>query len=65
MKITDLRIIRLAAGYETAESAANALAIHRETLYAYERGDRPIPSDVLLRMADLYGVSVDAILGRA
>lgn len=30
----------------------------------YERGDRYIPTDVLQKLADFYGVSVDYLLGR-
>ena len=30
----------------------------------YERGDVDIPSPVLIKLADLYGVSVDYILNR-
>lgn len=64
MALTDLRIARLKAGYESAERAAKALGIHRETLYAYERGEQPIPSDVLLRMSALYNTSTDSLLGQ-
>ena len=32
------------------------------TLYAYERGPRPIPSDKLKLFADVYGTTVDALL---
>ncbi len=30
----------------------------------YERGDLDIPTDILIKLADYYGVSVDYILGR-
>ncbi len=30
----------------------------------YERGDLDIPTDILIKLADFYGVSVDYILGR-
>ena len=30
----------------------------------YERGDIDIPTSVLIRLADFYGVSVDYLLGR-
>lgn len=30
----------------------------------YERGDIDIPTEILIKLADLHGVSVDFILGR-
>ncbi len=30
----------------------------------YERGELDIPTDILIKLADFYGVSVDYILGR-
>ena len=30
----------------------------------YERGDIDIPTSILIKLADFYGVSVDYILGR-
>lgn len=37
----------------------------RQTTYSkYELGKLPLPVDVLLKLSDLYGVSVDYLLGR-
>lgn len=30
----------------------------------YERGNRDIPTDVLIKLADYYGTSIDYLLGR-
>ncbi len=30
----------------------------------YERGDLDVPTDILIKLADFHGVSVDYILGR-
>ena len=30
----------------------------------YERGSRDIPTDVLIKLADYYGTSIDYLLGR-
>lgn len=38
-----------------AEEAAEKVEISLGTLYAYERGTRPIPSDKLKLFADVYG----------
>ena len=36
-----------------------------QSLYSkYERGERPLPLDYADKLADLYGVSVDYLLGR-
>lgn len=45
-----------------AEEAAEKVEISLGTLYAYERGTRPIPSDKLKLFADVYGTTVDALL---
>ena len=59
-----LRQARLLAGILSATDAAGRLGIHRETLYGYERGQAVASGDVLGRMAALYGVTVDQLLGR-
>ena len=36
-----------------------------QSLYSkYERGERPLPLELVDRLADFYGVSVDYLLGR-
>ena len=37
-----------------------------QSLYSkYERGERPVPLDVIVKLADYYGVSVDYLIGRS
>src|SRR5690625_2370743 len=50
------------SGYNQID-AAKKLGISNGTLSGYERNYRDPDTDVLKRMADLYGVSVDWLLG--
>ena len=43
---------------------AEKLGITRQTYYNWIRGKNPIPSDVLIRMSDVTGASIDYLLGR-
>lgn len=43
---------------------AQMLRVGQTTYSRYETGVLDIPSQVLIRLADFYGVSVDYILGR-
>ena len=43
---------------------ADLLSCSQQAYSNYELGQRDVPTDVLIRMADFYGVSVDYILGR-
>ena len=43
---------------------AELLKIHQTTYSDYELGQLNIPVEVLHRLADFYGVSVDYLLGR-
>ena len=40
------------------------LNISREALSHYENGKRDIPTDVLIKLANYYNVSIDYLLGR-
>ena len=41
------------------------LRIRDQSLYSkYERGERPLPLDLAIKLADLYNVSLDYIVGR-
>jgi transcriptional regulator with XRE-family HTH domain len=64
MKIfgTRLKQAREAAGYDSAAKAAAQLGIEAPTYRAYERGDREANYETLLRMCELYGISVDYVL---
>lgn len=57
-KLRELRVINELTQKEMAE----ILNISPQALSAYEKGNRAIPIDILLRFADHFGVSVDYIL---
>ncbi|MEE0681967.1 MAG: helix-turn-helix domain-containing protein [Candidatus Gastranaerophilaceae bacterium] len=42
---------------------AEYLCIHQRTYSGYETGEIRIPVDVLIKLANLYGVSIEYILG--
>ncbi len=46
------------------KEVANILKITRQQYALYESGKRDIPVDLLIKLADFYGVSVDYILER-
>src|SRR5258706_333748 len=48
----------------TQEQVADRLAIARTTLTAIEKGDRRLQPDELIRLATLYGTSVNELLRR-
>lgn len=56
-----LRQLRLQAGYETINKAAEALGISVQTLYNYETHNKMPGIRVALRMARVYGCSLDDI----
>lgn len=45
------------------DKLAEVAECHKSTVYAYKKGN-PIPSDVVIRIADYYKVSTDRVLGR-
>lgn len=58
-----LRELREACGM-TQREAAKALHVRPATVCGWEKGVRKPSVDMLPIMADLYGVSVDALYGR-
>lgn len=48
----------------TQRQLAAKLQMTQPQYFRYEQGYRDIPSDILLRLADLYQTSTDYILGR-
>lgn len=48
----------------TQEQLAQYLGCQREVYRRYEKGTRQIPLDFLIKLADLYHVSTDYIVGR-
>ena len=59
-RIRDLREDRVWNQTKVAEY----LGVRQTTYSKYELGKLPLPVDVLLKLSDLYGVSVDYLLGR-
>lgn len=49
---------------KSQKEIAAYLQIHQTTYSDYERGNLNIPVSVLHALADLYGVSIDYLLGR-
>jgi transcriptional regulator with XRE-family HTH domain len=58
-----LREARQRAGYATLDDVANALGVTREGYGRLERGRIMPRADVLLRLARLFNVSIDWLLG--
>jgi len=56
--------LRRERGMTQAELAAR-LGVSKSSISMYERGNREPELDLLERMADLFGVSVNAMLGRS
>lgn len=63
MKYENIRKLRIDHGY-TQETVAAYLNVKQNTYSQYEIGVLNYPIDVLGRLADLYGVSVDYLLDR-
>lgn len=49
---------------KTQKEIAEFLGMKQPQYCRYENGLRDVPSDVLIKLADYYGVSTDYILGR-
>ncbi len=60
-RITQLRKSR---GYTQAEFG-RALGVSQQAIFAYELGDRRVSLVIVERIATLYGLSVDQVIGRA
>lgn len=60
-RITQLRKSR---GYTQAEFA-RALGVSQQAVFAYELGERRVSLVIAERIATLYGISVDQVIGRA
>lgn len=58
-----LRDLREDNGKKQSE-IANMLQCTQQAYSTYERGERDIPSKVLIKLADYYNTSVDYLLGR-
>lgn len=58
---TRIRQLRLGCGY-TQERAAGLLEIDRRSLSHIEKGTKGCSVDMLIRLAEVYGVSLDYLL---
>lgn len=63
MNVENLKCARLKKGY-TQKSAAKSLGIGISTYCNYEQGTREPNNDLLVKIADLYDVTTDYLLGR-
>ena len=59
-RIRDLREYN----FWTQKYVASKLNISQRSYSHYESGQRSVPIDILLKLADLYDVSIDYIVGR-
>ena len=62
MKYENIRSIRIDRGY-TQEQIAKQLGISQNTYSQYEIGVLNYPVDAIVKLADIYGVSTDYLLG--
>ena len=56
-----LKLLRTSANL-TQKEIASRLGVERSTYVKYERGNSDPPSSTLVRLADMFGVSVDYLL---
>ena len=63
LKFETIRNLRIDKGY-TQEQVAQYLNVRQNTYSQYEVGRLNYPVEALIKLADLYGVSVDYLLGR-
>ena len=63
LKFENIRNLRIDHGL-TQEQIAKVLNVKQNTYSQYEIGVSNYPIDVLIKLADYYGVSVDYLLGR-
>lgn len=60
-----LKSLRKANGYSSAKDFCEAVGISYNTYQNYESGKRMPTADILIKLSDFYGISTDALLGRA
>ena len=63
MKFENIRSLRIDNGY-TQKQVGEYLGISQNTYSQYEIGVLNYPVDVIIKLADLYNVSTDYLLGR-
>ena len=60
--ISPLKMARIKSGY-SVQDAARFLSIHKTTLQRYERGDCPVPQNLLPAISKLYHISPSSLFG--
>ncbi|MBQ9761886.1 MAG: helix-turn-helix transcriptional regulator [Oscillospiraceae bacterium] len=63
VEFENIRSLRIDKGY-TQKQIGDYLGISQNTYSQYEIGVLRYPVDVLMKLADFYGVSVDYLVGR-
>lgn len=63
MEFENIRSLRIDNGY-TQRQIGDYLGISQNTYSQYEIGVLKYPVDALIKLADLYGVSIDYLVGR-
>ena len=58
-----IKEIRIKNGY-TQQQIAQILGMKYQQYGRYESGERKFPVDILIALADFYGVSLDFLVGR-
>ena len=58
--MTQAQLARILTQSELAEK----LNVTRQAVSKYETGENDIPTQILIKLADLYGTSIDYMLGR-
>lgn len=63
MKYERIKELRELNGY-SQKKVAEMLGMHTTQYQRYETGERTMPIDFVIQIADLYGVSIDYLVGR-
>lgn len=60
-----LRIRDLREDHDYTQKYVSSYLLCDQSLYSkYEREERPVPLDIMMKLADLYDVSLDYLCGR-
>jgi len=60
----NIKIERIRKGI-TQQQLADKLELSRVTVSSYEQGSRIAPVDILIKIADIFDVSIDYLVGRS
>ena len=62
MKYPNIEAERARLGLSKVE-LSKSIGVALKTYYNWINGDNPIPSDVLIRMSEMFGTNIDYLLG--